>query len=305
MTLIRTLLGDIPPQELGLTLSHDHIFARPPADVADPDLRLDDPDASRRELENFAAVGGGAVIEMTTVDYGRDGPAMAGASRASGVHLIAATGFNKAKFAERHSAVMTTEAIAEWMTREVQEGLQEGGGRAGVIKASSSLNGPTPHERRVFEAAVEAQRRSGAPVSTHTEKGSWALEQVQLLTAGGVPPGRIMIGHLDLNPQLDALLAVAETGVYLSLDQFSKEKYLPDAERIELVAALVRRGHGRQLMLGGDLARRSYWTAYGGGPGYRHIPTTIRARLEQQLSAEEVRALLYDNPARFLSWVAG
>ena len=46
MGFIRTLLGDIRPEEMGFTLSHEHLVCRPPYWVwkNDDDLLLDDPD---------------------------------------------------------------------------------------------------------------------------------------------------------------------------------------------------------------------------------------------------------------------
>lgn len=311
--IVRTVRGDIDPAELGLTLDHDHLFTRPPSGVTDPDFLMDDEDAAVRECRAFRTAGGRAVVEMTTVDYGRDAPALARIARDAGVHIIAATGFNKGKYADRLSAPRTVAALAAWMIAELRDGVcgeQVGaaddaasGVRCGVIKASSGAGGANEHERKVFEAAIAAHHLTGAPISTHTEQGSWALEQAALFRAGGVSPEKVLIGHLDLKPELAYLLAVAATGVNLSFDQFGKHKYLPDAERVRLAVALVRAGHGRQLMLGGDMARRSYFASYGGRPGLAHVPATIRAKLiEAGLSTAEADDLLIHNPRRWLSF---
>jgi phosphotriesterase-related protein len=310
--IVRTVLGDVDPARLGLTLGHEHLITHPPAEVSDPDLRLDDEEAALRELEAFRQAGGGAVIEMTTVDYGRDGAALERLARASAVHIVAATGFNKGKFADRLTESRTVEEIAAWMIAEVREGLrgfspeqphrEESRARAGLIKASSSLNGANPNELKVFEAAIQAHHVSGAPISTHTEKGSWALEQAECFLRGGVDPRKVLIGHLDLKPDLPYLLEVAATGVNLGLDQFSKEKYLPDATRVGLVAALVEAGFGQQILIGGDLARRSYWRAFGHPYGFTFIPTQVKPLLEEAgLSEEQIEDILVSNPRRFLA----
>ncbi len=301
--IVRTVLGDIAPEALGATLSHEHVFACPPADVTDPDLRLDDEAASVAELAAFRAAGGGTVVDMTTLDYGRDAAALARISRAAGVHVVAATGFNKGRFADRISHDMTTDAITRWMIADVTTGIDGTRVRAGLIKASSGgLEGPGPDERRVFEAAAEAHHASGAPISTHTEKGRWADGQVALLTGLGVAPDRILIGHLDLNPDPGYLKEVAASGVFLGFDQFTKAKYLPDETRIALVAALAEAGHGPQLMISGDLARRSYWHVHG-GPGYRHFLGALADRFEALgVGAARYRGWLTDNPRRFFAF---
>jgi phosphotriesterase-related protein len=313
--MIRTVLGDITPEALGYVLGHEHLIAHPPAIVTDPDLRLENETEAADELTAFHAAGGGTIVEMTTIDYGRDGVSLTRLSRQTRVDIVAATGFNKARFADIISSRHSTEAITAWMIAELTVGLvppgvrdievdtrlPAGAPRAGVIKASSSLNGPTVDERRVFEAAAAAYLATGAAISTHTEKGTWAVEQVELLAASGVPADRILLGHLDLNPDLGYLRAVAATGAYLGLDQFGKAKYLPDQNRLDLVEALARDGFLDRLILSGDMARRSSWIAGGGGPGLAHIPRYVRARLvERGFSDAAVRRVLGGNAAAWL-----
>jgi 5-phospho-D-xylono-1,4-lactonase len=325
--IVRTVLGDIAPDDLGLTLGHEHLIARPPADVRDADLRLEDEDAAVRELASFREAGGGAVVEMTTVDYGRDTAALQRVSRASGVHVVAATGFNKGRFAdpivERHS----DDEIVAWMVAEVRVGampyapveevtLAPGGGgrrgdggggiRAGLIKASTSRDGPGPHEQRVLAAAVAAHHATGAPIGTHTERATWALEQARHFVDGGVPPQQVLIGHCDFRPELAFLLELAATGVHIGLDQFAKAKYLSDEARVRMVAGLAAEGRLRQVILSGDLARKSYWPAYGyaDASGFAHLPSSVAALLRAEgLTAADVDVVLRENPRRWLSFV--
>jgi 5-phospho-D-xylono-1,4-lactonase len=311
--IIRTVLGDIPSSSLGLTLGHDHLYTLPPEDVTDPDLRMDSEEAAVQELELFKRAGGGAVVEMTTVDYGRDGAALARVSKASGIHVIAATGFNKGVFADRLTQHRGIEDIAAWMTREVNVGLERFSTaqpheenathvRAGLIKASSGLRDANENELKVFAAAIQAHRRTGAPISTHTEKGTWALEQALIFVDGAVNLERVLIGHLDLKPDLTYLLEVAATGARMGFDQFGKSKYLSDRSRVDLIVKLCEAGHSRQLILGGDMARKSYFKSYGGSPGLAHIPTTIRAMLEDALPLETVNDLLVCNARQWLEF---
>lgn len=324
--IVRTVSGDLAPEALGLTLGHEHLIARPGTDVRDPDLRLDDEDAAVRELASFREAGGGAVVEMTTVDYGRDVAALERVSRASGVHVVAATGFNKGRFADPIVARHTDDELVAWMVAEVREGATpyvpveevalapgaegrrgEAGGaiRAGLIKASTSTDGPGSQERRVLAAAVAAHLATGAPIGTHTERATWALEQARHFVEGGVPPHQVLIGHGDFRPELPYLLELASTGVHVGLDQFAKAKYLSDEARVRLVVGLASEGRLRQVILSGDLARRSYWPAYGhpDATGFAHVPVNVAALLRAEgLTAADVDVVLRANPRRWLSF---
>jgi predicted metal-dependent phosphotriesterase family hydrolase len=309
MSFIQTVLGRIPPEELGVTYSHDHLLFSPPVAIAqkDTDLCLDSPEAAIQELGFFKAAGGQALVEMTTVELGRDPLAMKTISEKTGVHVISATGYNKGKFCEAIVEGKSVEDIYTEMMQDLTQGMNGTGILAGVIKASSSKDGMTPGEEKVFQAAIRAYHATGAPISTHTEAGTFALEQIQMLTAGGIPPQKIVIGHLDRKLEWDYHKAIAATGVYMGFDQISKEKYWPDIDRIKFIKNLVAEGHGRQVLLSGDWARKSYWPSYGTGfgPGLTYILWRfVPWMLEEGISQDSIHAFLVENPARAFSWVA-
>jgi 5-phospho-D-xylono-1,4-lactonase len=311
--IIRTVLGDIKPSSLGLTLGHDHLMTHPPEDVTDTDLVMDDLEAATRELELFKRAGGGAVVEMTTVDYGRDAGELEKMSRASGVHVIAATGFNKGVFADRLTEKIDVSDITNWMVSEINIGITRlskdqpraefSRARAGIIKASSGLNAANANEQKVFEAAARAHQITRSPIGTHTEEGTGGLEQARFFLEHHVNPGKVLIGHLDLKPEFPYLLEVAKTGVNIGLDQFGKEKYLPDLGRVKLIAQLCEAGFEKQIIIGGDMARKSYFKSYGGNPGLEHIPITVKKMLAQAgLSSETIDNILIHNPRRWLEF---
>ncbi|PAF11968.1 phosphotriesterase, partial [Shouchella clausii] len=71
-----------------------------------------------------------------------------------------------------------------------------------------------PIERELLIGAAMAGVETGLPVTTHTTLGTLGYEQVELLTKHGLPADQIIIGHQDLNPNKEEVLAVLETGAY-------------------------------------------------------------------------------------------
>jgi phosphotriesterase-related protein len=166
------------------------------------------------------------------------------------------------------------------------------------------LNAITPNEEKVFRAAARAHRLTGAPITTHTEVGTMGLEQIQLLLSEGVAPQRIVIGHVDRQLDWDYHTQMLRAGVTLGYDQISKEKYAPDSQRAEFIVRLVQEGFGKQIVLGGDLARKSYWPSYGtgGGPGLTYILWRFVPWLRSEgVSEDAIQDLLVHNPARVMS----
>lgn len=277
MAFIRTVLGDIPPDTLGITHLHEHLLTHPPAIAGDEDYTMASEEAAIAELRDFQAQGGQAIVEMTPRDYGRDPVGLKRLAQATGVHIVMVTGWLKEKFAAPLVADLSVSQLADLLIQDIETGIE--GVKAGVIKAGSSLNQITPLEEKCFHAAAIAQRETGALISTHTEAGTMALEQVDLLTSAGVPAERILIGHTDRLLKWELHCELANRGVTLGYDQISKSKYYPDWLRLDFIRHLAEAGFSDQIALSCDLARQSNWVSYGGKPGLAYLLRDFRPLL--------------------------
>lgn len=303
---IQTVLGDIQPHELGKTCCHEHILWTVPApyDQEDPDLGFDSIPAAVAEMRYLKSAGANALVEMTTTEIGRAALDYRQVSIASDIHIIAATGHHKQKFNQGKDGTISVDSIAAQILADLQEGMDGTSVKAGVIKAATSQNAATAFEARVIQAAGLAHQDSGAPVSTHTEGGSFALEQAQMLISAGVNPQKLLIGHLDRNLAMDIYRRLADMGVFLGFDQIGKQKYWSDRARIELVTTLIQEGYGDQILLSTDTARKSGWHTHNPqahGPAFLFevfLPQMIEAGIEEQ----QIEQMLVVNPARFLAF---
>jgi len=127
------------------------------------------------------------------------------------------------------------------------------------------------------------------------------VKQLEILKAEGVDPGRFIVGHVDERPDIDVLSALAEEGCFIQFDVISKEHWLLDATRAELVAAMIGRGYVHHLLLSHD-CNRDYEMRYGGGEGYCHIFASCLPRLrEHGVTEEDIQTMMVANPARAFS----
>lgn len=304
---VRTVLGDVAAGDLGATHCHEHLITRPSETFTrgEPDLVLDDRAAARRELEAFARAGGRTVVEVSCAEFGRDPAGLAELSRATGVHVVAATGH--VVEAQWAGVVDVGARTVTELTAEMVSDLTEGfagcpGVRAGVLKAGSSRDGASPAELRVLLAAAAAQRETGAAIVTHTTAGTAPLEQVAVLERAGADLTRVLIGHQDLRLVWEDHLAIVRSGCRIGYDGVGKERHAPDAQRADFVVRLVEAGHGDAICLSSDFARRSDHVAYGGGPGLTHVLEDFLPRLlTAGVDEPQARRLVEDNPARLLA----
>jgi 5-phospho-D-xylono-1,4-lactonase len=293
--VIRTVRGDIAPEELGPCDAHEHLFLVTPAQPGD---EYADVDKAIEEATTLRAAGARALVDWTPIGLGRDLEGLAAVSEATGLHIVAATGLHR----EVHYAPddplrdETEEALADRFVDDLD--------RCGIIKVGAGYHAVTPFEAKAFAAAAAAHARVGAPVCVHTEHGTMGGALVARLGERGVPAERVILAHVDRNPDAGEHAETAAMGAWLQLDGPGRTKYWPDSTILALIDELAERGHAERLLLGGDTGRRSMMRAYGGGPGLDYVFARFKPRLERELGTELSERILVDNPARAFSFAA-
>lgn len=318
MAFVRTVDGDIDVKELGKVYAHDHIYCIPALwkEKGLDDLLLDSEAASQAELEIFKRAGGRTIYDATAIDYGRDVATVKRIANAAGVQIIATAGFNKSIMwpglmpdtgvtFEAWIASQSRSELAAHVTREVTEGMDGTQIKGGVVKFGTGYNTMNAAEEKVLLAVLDAHKETGAPIHSHTELGTMALEQLDLVHQEGVDPARLTIAHMDRNPDAWLHRKVAETGAFFSFDGITRVKYYPEDVRTRCILDLVRAGHEDQILIGGDIARKTMFASYGeGGLGMgfileKWVPRFIDEAGEQGLDgAALIDKFLVQNPQR-------
>ncbi len=284
------MLGPIPAAELGVTDAHDHLFLRSPA------LPGQDFDNVEKAVEEVAGSDLETIVEVTPIGLGRNPAGMREVSERTGVHIVAATGYHRdAHYPPDHWVhTATVEQLAERIVADLRDGMDGEAARAGVIKTGASYQRITQSEGRRLIAAAVASKETGAPILVHTEIGTMGHEIVDLLTREGVVPDRIILAHLDRNPDFELHSEIADRGVWLEYDTVGRIKYRPDSQLLDLIAG----GRQDRMMLGLDLGQRDYFRAFGGGPGLGYLMKRFVPRLRKRIGDDAVRSILVENPSR-------
>lgn len=295
--IVRTVRGDIAPDELGPCDAHEHLFLETPLQ---PDDTFLDVDKAIEEAHTLAAAGAGALIDWTPLGIGRSVDGLVRVSEATGLQVVAATGVHRDAHygADDPLRRQGAAALAARFVVELVDGIDGTPARAGIVKVGASYHHVTPFEQTVFEAAAEAHAATGAPVCVHTQHGTMGLGLVERLGALGVPADRVVLAHLDRNPDPGEHAETAAAGAWLQFDGPGRTKYHPDSTILALIDALAQRGHADRLLVGGDVGRRSMMRAYGGGPGLDYVFARFKPRLERELGQALSDRLFVANPAR-------
>ncbi|MFF5184419.1 phosphotriesterase [Streptomyces sp. NPDC000345] len=295
MTAVRTVLGDIPPELLGVCDAHDHLFLSTPL-LAGQELRS--PHDARAELAAFRGLGGTAVAQWTPYGLGRRAADLPRLSEEAGVHVVAATGLHQGAHYDEATLDGLRGRLAEVFVAELTRGIGTSGVRAGFVKVAGDFHGIGAHTRWTMTAAAEAHHATGAPVAVHLELGTAALDVLDLLCGElGVPPHRVIIGHLNRSPDGVTHRQVAQQGAYLAFDGPSRTHHATDWRMPDAVRDLVEAGFGDRLLLGGDTTIPAA-RGVGGGPGMPYLLGRLRQRLVLAVGEEPVTRILTENPAR-------
>jgi phosphotriesterase-related protein len=331
--VIRTVLKDYAPEELdgAATLFHEHLsfapdfmprwtryaaetraannppaagrgaaaaappVAAPPATPApffmsDHDLMVAEVTAAKQE-------GIGCIVDGGHPDMGRDFAALRELSTRSGMPIVAGGGLYTQPFYPKEIAGMSEEKIAQMLVKQVESEP------IGVFGEIGSWDDISAVERKVFRAIGRAHLETNLSIFTHTGiPGKSALEQLDLLEDAGVKPNRIVIGHLGnlVDAKVQVQKAICRRGAFIGFD---RQGGPGDAQQVPMVMALIEAGFAGNLMFSADISSAAQMKK-NGGQGYAKTLTVFVPKLKAAGASDEVlRAIMVDNPRRFLAFV--
>lgn len=310
---VQTVLGEVSVDALGVVDAHDHLLIRPGlGPTADSELQLLEVSEAIDEAEAFGKAGGDTILDAMPTACGRDIGGLVQISKNADIHVIATSGYHKADYyPEPHWAnYYDHDQQVNLLIDEIRKGIdrydyrgpavQRSNVLPGVLKVGSSYNAIRPLERRFFEVVADVQLETGLPILTHTDHGTCGHEQLDLLTSRGVDPQDIALSHIDRNPDPGLHASLARRGAYLIHDGFGRECYRPLSSLVKVIERLVAEGLTDQLMLGGDVARRSLRRT-AGGAGIAGLLTRMRPALQDGgIDAAILNQALRGNPAQWL-----
>tara|TARA_R110002094_G_scaffold138153_1_gene129576 strand:+ start:99 stop:1079 length:981 start_codon:yes stop_codon:yes gene_type:complete len=310
----RTVLGDKPTSEMGLTYSHEHIIIDDSyVTAAHPEFLLNDVHKISEELKNFYKAGGRTVVDTMPANSGRNVLKSVEVSHVSGVNIIVPTGMHlEIYYPENHWRYHYSEdQLTELFIDDIEKGIDQFDysgpfvkrtqHKAGLIKLATGDGPITPHQEKIFRAVVNAHLETGAPILTHTNFGKQALEQAKLFEKLGANLQHVVLSHVDRAKEVDYNRAVLDTGVRLEYDSAFRWKDSEPNYTLNLLENLLPQ-YPDQITLGMDMAKNAYWKSYGGSPGLNYLIETIPQFLKSKGLEEHYKKVFFDNPKKLYAF---
>lgn len=310
MPFVRTVLGDIQPEEMGLTYSHEHIVIEEGfTTLNNPEFILNDTLRISAELKEFYKLGGRTMVDTMPAACGRNILKLAEVSRNTGVNIIVPTGLHaEIYYPPNHWRYhLSVDELTELFIKDVIDGVDEYDyncpivkrtrHKAGMIKLATGDEKITDHQHKIFEAVVNAHLETGAPILTHTNGGKQAIGQVELFHKLGADLKHIVISHVDKQRDLSFHKDLLQMGVYVEYDSHFRLKMKDDNWTYSLLGNMLPL-FADQIVIGMDMAKNTYWKSYGGKPGLTYLLTEFRQELEKISLGNYFEKLFFSNPQR-------
>lgn len=253
MATVQTAKGPIDTSQLGTTLMHEHVFTRSPGvfeawpHLWDAKAEVERAVATFRDLKS---AGVDTIVDLTTVDLGRDVPLVQEIARQVELNIVMCTGVWR--FPPRYFDRRNIDPVADLFVRDIEEGMQATGIRAAIIKLATEPDVDDLNER-MLRAGARAHRRTGVPISTHHDvRTQCGLRQQDVFESEGVDLSRVVIGHSGDTTDIDYLERIITRGSYLGMDRFGTGLLVTTEQRVDTVAELCSRGHAGRVVLSHD-----------------------------------------------------
>ena len=317
MATVNTMLGTVNVEDLGFTLMHEHI-RESSAGVPQvfPDLFDHESDVIRCSdaLNKAASNGVGTIVDVTTMDLGRDIKLMIDVANKVNMNIIPATGL----WLDIPRAIAngcTVDQLAKSFVREIEEGIEGTHVKAGVIKVATDVQHIVDgklveHNELVLRAASRASIATGVPISTHTSSvAKIGNYQVAIFEDEGLKMDKVCIGHSNDTDDIGYLSGIVDKGCILGMDHFpgGRQGSLNWEQRVNVIKQLIDLGMADKITVSHDfggwrpgLPELENARDTNNPDGYSFVSLNVVPRLlELGASQKDIDLITVENPRQF------
>jgi phosphotriesterase-related protein len=263
MAQVHTVQGPVEADELGLTLVHEHVRFRDEAVAEQWPGRYDEQlelDAALLAVNGAKDRGVRTIVDPTAMFGGRDVNFMKRVADETGVQIVACTGIYSYDYLPHYFENRDVDVMADHFVEDIEIGCQGTDIRAAFLKCAADAAGVTEHVEKIHRACARASLQTGAPIMAHSMPAvGTGPRQVEIFREEGVEMAKVQIAHCGDTEDVGYIEGLIEQGVYVGLDRYGLEMYLPIDKRNATATELLRRGHAERLMISQDFCATIDW----------------------------------------------
>ena len=304
---VQTAQGPMPASGHGVVLPHEHIFTdlRGPATPGYGQADADDVARVMKPLlEEAVSQGVGLLVECSSIGVGRNGSLLRRLAEESGLPVVVPTGvYGRANYAPAEHRNMSEDDLIALFIKEIREGIEDTGVKAGFIKIATSDTGMTKLEETFLRAAGRAAVATDAAVASHTVTGSTAKKQADILEMIS-PAVRFIWVHAQAERTRKWHRDLAARGVFIEFDSLGWNPG-EDATFITAIKDLVVAGHADRILLSHDAGWYQPGQRNGGTQKpYTYLTKTFIPKLRNAgLDQAVIQMITEENPIRAFAFL--
>jgi phosphotriesterase-related protein len=255
--------GPIDAQELGVVLVHEHVRFRDEAVAAEWPSGYDEQaelDSALQAVGDAKARGVETIVDPTAMFGGRDVRFMKRVADQTGVRIVPCTGIYSYDYLPHYFVNRDADAMAAHFVSDLQVGIQGTEIKAAFLKCAADAAGVTENVEKIHRAVARASVQTGASIMAHSMPAiPTGPRQIEIFEQEGVDLARVQIAHCGDTEDVDHIERLIDKGVYVGLDRYGLEMYMPIEKRNATAAELLRRGHSARVMISQDYCATLDW----------------------------------------------
>jgi phosphotriesterase-related protein len=248
---------------------------------------------AKPKLEEVKRLGCRRLLECTPNYIGRDARLLRRLSDAVGIEIWTNTGIYGAanhKYVPAFAREESAEQLARRWVEEARKGVD--GVKPRFIKTGVNRGPLHELDRKLVRAAALCSRETGLTIASHTGDGKAALEEIEIVSAAGVKPSKLVWVHAQNEKDHSIHERAARAGAWVEFDGIGPKSADWHLECVRFM--------GEKGLIGSTLISQDagwYHVDEPGGGNYRGY-AYLYTDFAPSLDAQWVKRLLVDNPER-------
>lgn len=248
--MIKTVLGNIKDDSLGITLAHEHIccyseyaYMMAGKDYLDKDSLVSVSSAYLKELKG--KYGLNTFIDCTPINIGRDIELLKRVADRSEVNILCSTGFYYTVESVLYNS--SAQRLCEYMVTDARNI------NAAIIKCAVENETISDFHEKLLRATAQANLQTGLPIVMHTNaRNKNGIRALEIVLSEGVDPKAVTVGHLSDTNDMEYVKSIASYGCYIGLDRIVDNSPQYASEKEQSILELCKAGYEDQILLAHD-----------------------------------------------------
>lgn len=251
---IMTVTGEIPSNEMGFTLPHEHILVDFIGAEETGRHRYDPEEVIKVMLPylmDIHKLGVTTFIDCTPMYLARDVYILKELEAKTNLNILTNTGlYGREPYIPKQAFTQSIEELADQWILEANEGIEGTAIKPGFIKTAVDEGKFSDIEKKLIEVAAVTSNESNLTIATHTCFGEKALQILNVLQDYDINPQKWIFVHANIEEKTELILQVAERGAWIELDGVGQEGQ--DEKILNILDILIDQEYQDQILLSQD-----------------------------------------------------